>query len=85
MKLPQPDGAVPIRIGGGSSRMQLIRPAGVPVRVRTGAGGSKLAIDEIDLGAVGGMIDWRSPDYDQARARYDIEIGAGASNVTVRS
>lgn len=84
-RLPEPKDAVPIRIGGGSSRIDLIRPAGVPVRVRVGAGASKLAIDDLDLGAIGGMSDWRSPDYDKARARYDIEIGAGASKVTVRS
>jgi hypothetical protein len=32
-----------------------------------------------------GKIDWRSPDYDQLEERYDIEIGAGASKVTVRT
>ena len=29
--------------------------------------------------------DWRSPDYDLVEGRYDIEIGAGASKVTVRT
>ena len=32
-----------------------------------------------------GKTDWRSPDYDLVKGRYDIEIGAGASKVTVRT
>jgi hypothetical protein len=82
LKLPRPKVAVPVRVGAGASNLELIRPAGVPVRVRTGGGASKLAIDEVHGG---GRIDWRSPDYDQLEGRYDIEIGAGASKVTVRT
>jgi hypothetical protein len=52
------------------------------VQVRIGAGASHLAIDDF-RGT--GRIDWRSPDYEDHEGRYDIEIGAGASNVTVRS
>ena len=63
----------------------MIRPAGVPVRVRIGGGASKLAIDDFAVGSTGGKMDRESPDYDSAEQRYDIEIGAGASKVTVRS
>ena len=80
--LPHPATTVRIRIGAGASHVELIRPAGVPVRVRIGAGASNLAIDDF-RGT--GKIDWRSPDYDQHEGRYDIEIGAGASNLTVRT
>ena len=80
--LPQPETTVRIRIGAGASHVELIRPAGVPVRVHIGAGASNLAIDDF-RGT--GKIDWRSPDYDQHEGRYDIEIGAGASNLTVRT
>jgi hypothetical protein len=81
-RLAHPKGAVRIRIGAGASNVELIRPAGVPVWVRVGAGASKLAIDDF---RGSGRIDWRSPDYDQHEGRYDIEIGAGASNLTVRT
>jgi hypothetical protein len=67
--------AVRIRIGAGASNVELIRPAGVPVRVHIGGGASKLAIDDF---SGSGRIDWRSPAYDQFEGRYDIEIGAGA-------
>jgi hypothetical protein len=50
-----------------------------------GGGASKLAIDDFRVGAAGGKTDWRSPGCDLVAGRYDIEIGAGASKVTVRT
>lgn len=85
VRLPRPRRSVGVRIGGGAHDVELVRPAGVPVRVRIGGGSSKLAIDDFRLRAGGGKTDWRSPDYDLIEARYDIEIGAGASEVTVRT
>lgn len=85
VRLPRPKEAVRVRIGGGASNVELIRPTGVPVGVHIGGGVSKLAIDDFRLGAAVGMTDWRSPDYDQVEGRYDIEIGAGASEVTIRT
>jgi hypothetical protein len=85
IRLPRPATSIPVRIGGGASNVEIIRPAGVPVRVRIGSGASKLAIDDFSVGSAGGKTDWKSPDYDSTVERYDIEIGAGASQVTVRS
>jgi hypothetical protein len=85
VRLPRPKAAVSVRIGAGASNVELIRPAGVPVRVRIGGGASELAIDDVRVGAAGGKTDWRSPDYDLVEGRYDIEIGAGASKVTIRT
>jgi hypothetical protein len=85
VRLPRPKAAAPVRIGAGASNVELIRPAAVPVRVRIGGGASKLAIDGVRFGAAGGKTDWRSPDYDLVEGGYDIEIGAGASKVTVRT
>ena len=85
LRLARPKQTVRLRIGGGASDVELIRPTGVPVRVHIGGGVSKLALDELRLGSGGGKTDWRSPDYDRIEARYDIEIGAGASKITVRS
>jgi hypothetical protein len=83
--LPRPKSTVPVRIGGGASNVELIRPAGVPVRVRIGGGASDLTIDHFSVGSAGGKTDWKSPDYDWVEERYDIEIGAGGSKVTVRT
>ena len=85
VRLPRPKDEARVRIGGGASDVELIRPAGVPVRVHVGGGVSKLAIDEFRLGSAGGKTDWRSPDYEKVADRYDVEIGAGASKVTIRT
>lgn len=85
VRLPRPRAAVRIRIGGGASNVEMIRPTGVPVSLHIGGGVSKLAIDDFRLGSAGGTTDWRSPDYDQVGGRYDVEIGAGASKVTIRT
>lgn len=85
VRLPRPKDAVRVRIGAGASNIDLVRPAGVAVRVRIGGGASTLAIDDSRVDAAGGTTDWRSPDYDEAQGRYDIEIGAGASKITVRT
>lgn len=84
VRLPRPKDAVPIRIGMGASDIELIRPADVPVRVRVGGGTSQLTIDDLVMPHAG-KTDRRSPDYDLVDGRYDIEIGAGASKVTVRA
>ena len=85
VRLPRPKEPTRVRIGGGASDVELIRPTGVPVRVRVGSGVSDLAIDDFRVGSAGGKTDWRSPDYDQVKGRYDVEIGAGASEVTIRT
>ena len=46
---------------------------------------SKLAVDDFRVGSAGGKTDWRSLDYDRVEGRYDVEIGAGASKVTIRT
>jgi hypothetical protein len=84
VRLPRPKDAVRIRIGAGASNVELIRPTGVPVRVRIGGGASNLAIDDFRQEAAG-KTDWRSSDYDRVDGHYDVEIGAGASKVTVRT
>jgi hypothetical protein len=85
VRLPRPKEPTRVRIGGGASNVELIRPTGVPVRVLIGSGVSDLAIDDFRVGSAGGKTDWRSPDYDQVEGRYDVEIGAGASKVTIRT
>ena len=61
MRLPRPKDVARVRIGGGASNVELIRPAGVPVRVHIGGGVSKLAIDEFRLGSAGGKTDCPEP------------------------
>lgn len=85
VRLPRPKQAVRVRIGGGANNVELIRPTGVSVRVQIGGGVSTLVVDDVRLASGGGKTDWQSPDYEQAAAPYDIQIGAGASRVTIRT
>lgn len=85
MRLPRPKEVVRLRIGGGASNVELIRPSGVPVRVHIGGGVSRLTIDDFRLGSAGGKTDWQSPNHEQVAGRYDVQIGAGASRITIRT
>jgi hypothetical protein len=85
LRLPQPAGVVPIRVSGGVSHLTLQRPGTVPARVRIGGGASKLELDTQYLGAIGGPVRLESPDYGGGDGgRYDLEIGGGASQVTIK-
>ena len=83
VQLPRPTGAVPIAVSGGASKLTLRRPAGVPARLHVGGGASKLALDDQYFGAVGGPVRLETPDYSAAADRYEVEIGGGASKITV--
>jgi hypothetical protein len=83
LRLPRPTGTATVRVSGGASHLTLRRPAGVPARVHIGGGASKLELDRQYLGAVGGPVRLETPDYLNADDRYDLEIGGGASKITV--
>jgi hypothetical protein len=85
LRLPRPDGAVPVRVSGGVSQVTLRRPAGVPARVHIGGGASQLELDTQYLGAIGGPVRLETPDYARGAGKYDLEIGGGASKVTIKA
>jgi hypothetical protein len=85
LRLPRPAGVVPIRVSGGVSHLMLQRPGTVPARVQIGGGASKLELDTQHLGAIGGPVRLETPDYGSgAGGKYDLEIGGGASKVTIK-
>ena len=81
--LPAPRGVVPVRIGGGARAVALRLPAGAAAQLRIGGGASRITFDDQYLGAVGGGIRLRTDDADGAPDRYEIEVGGGASRLTV--
>ena len=83
LQLPRPSGTILVRVSGGTSHLRIRRPTGVPARIHIGSGASKLALDDQGFGAVGGPVRLESPGYSAATDRYDIEIGGGASRVTI--
>jgi hypothetical protein len=85
LTLPEPKGTVPFHVSGGASGVTLRRPAGVGARLVVGGGASKLGLDDQFFGAVGGPVRVQSPSQDATKGAYEIEIGGGASKVTVSS
>jgi hypothetical protein len=81
--LPEPQGVVRLRIGGGASRVALLYPPGVAVTASVGAGVSKLVFGEQRFGAIGGRTRLESRDARTAADRYEIEIGGGASRLAI--
>jgi hypothetical protein len=47
-----------------------------------GDGASKLTLDTMHLGSVGGETRWETPDFGAAPDRYDVEIGGGVYRMT---
>ena len=81
--MPAPEGTVPVRVEGGVNNVAIHRPPGTPVRVRIGSGASRLALDALQFGSVGGEIRWQTPDFDASVDRHDIDIRGGARRLTI--
>ncbi len=83
LALSRPAGMARVTVHGGASHLQLRRPVGVPVRLQIGGGTSRLELDEMRFGAIGGRFDWQSPDYAAAADKYEINIAGGTSRLTI--
>jgi hypothetical protein len=68
--LPEPQGIVSVRIGGGASKVTIRRPAGV---------GARVSIEGSSV--VHGSI--AAHGASTSRNRFEIELGGGASEVTI--
>jgi hypothetical protein len=80
--LPEPHGVVPVRIRGGASKVTIVHPEGAAATLRIGGGASNVDFDGQSIGASRGETRLQSGNA-EAADRYEIEIGGGASNVTV--
>lgn len=83
--LPPPRGLATVRISGGAHKLSIHRPPGTAARVRVEQGASRLTLDTMKLGSVGGETLWETPDFGAAPDRYDVEILGGANRVTFDS
>jgi len=83
VELPKPSGTVPVRISGGASEIVVRRPAGVAARVRLKGWASQLTFDDQTFGAIGSDVSLQSPGYEDAAARYDVEVSGSVSDVTL--
>lgn len=83
VRLPAPEGTVPVRMSGGASKVTLLRPRGTEARAEVSGGASSLAFDDQRLGAVGSRTVLASGGFAGAVDRYEIRFTGGASQVTV--
>jgi DNA-binding MarR family transcriptional regulator len=81
--LPAPRGSVSVCIEGGVNRAQIQRPEGVPLQLQVHGGANRLEFDAQRFGAVGGDLRLASPGWELASDRYIVEVGGGASRLTV--
>lgn len=85
LSLPAPSGTVAVAVTGGASRLDVRRPEGVPIRVELQGGASKFKVDTSEFGAVGGPVNWQTPDFEAAADRYTLTFRGGADRLTIRS
>ena len=83
VRLPAPEGTVPVRVSGGASKVTLLRPRGTEARAEVAGGASQLVFDDQRLGGVGGRTVLASGGFADAADRYEIRFTGGASQVTV--
>jgi hypothetical protein len=83
--LPPPSGTIQIHIASGVSNLTILRPKGVPVQLRVGAGASALTFDDRFYGSIGGELRLDTPDHKGATNRYDVRIDGGASHLVIRT
>jgi AcrR family transcriptional regulator len=80
--LGQPEGIVPLRVSGGTSKLTVHRPEGVAARVEVKGGISRLDFDQREFKGAGEM-QVENPAYKGASARYNISVSGGISRLLV--
>jgi hypothetical protein len=80
--LPEPSGALQVRVEGGASGVAVRRPAGVPVSVAIDGGATGLRLDDSEFGAIGGGVRQRTPG-EGTGGEIALHVRGGASGLTV--
>jgi len=80
--LPKPTGIVPIRIGGGISRVSIERPSGTAMSLSIHGGAGELVVDT-EVYRSASHLSIKTPGAESAADRYDIEVSGGASKMLI--
>jgi hypothetical protein len=83
MLLPVPDGRVGIQLGFGTGDVTLLRPPGVAAQLTITRGASGVAFDDSQLEGLVGDAYLETTNAQASADRYDIDLIAGASHITV--
>ncbi|MFL6142312.1 MAG: hypothetical protein ACJ72N_10670 [Labedaea sp.] len=81
--LPRPSGTVPVRMTGGASTLDVHLPDGVPARVLLAGGAGQARIDGATHNGIAGGTTLSTADWDGTADRYDLNLVAGVSAVSV--
>jgi hypothetical protein len=83
MILPRPTGTLPVTVSGGTSRLTILLPRGIPARIVVTGGMGSLRID--GRLQAGGVVDggFDSDGYQSATDRVDIRLSGGAAAVDI--
>jgi hypothetical protein len=80
LNLPVPSIVVPIRISGGASMINILRPTGVDARVH---GCGRHSPSTSSFSNVGNDVRLQTPGYKGMTPGYDIEVASSVSSVTI--
>lgn len=82
LELPAAAGSTRAVIRAGVASVDIIIPQGVAARIHTGGGLAAVTIDRERFPQVGG--EYRSPDFDTAANRLDLDVETGVGALTIR-
>lgn len=81
VSLPEAAGYTRVKLEAGAADVRFMVPGGVAAQIRTQSGASSVSVDETRFPQTTGV--YRSPDYDSALNKVDIDIHMGAGSVRV--
>jgi hypothetical protein len=85
MRLPEPDGTIPIVLAGGASQVSVSIPGGVAAMLDLDGGAASASIGGRSYVGIAGGTILTTPGWGSASRRYDIDAPAGISAISVSS
>jgi hypothetical protein len=83
LELPHPSGTVSVQLTTGASEFSVHTPAGVLARARIGSGAGSVRVNGAEHTGVAPGAVFSPTGWDTATDRYDINVSAGVSVLTV--
>lgn len=83
VRLPPPEGELPLHIRGGASRLRLVCPPGVALRLHIDGGVDRLQVDTLRVGSIGGRFVWETPGFAAHPRRLDIRLRGGVQDLAI--
>jgi hypothetical protein len=81
--LPSPRGTVPVRMAGGASVFAVHLPSDIPAQVLIGGGAGQATIDGSTRTGIAGGTTLATGNWPAATDRYDLNLVAGVSALTL--